>query len=243
MTLSHYLEPGTPNWICPRHKVYRQAGKYLFSPPLSRLYLSQRRSAFLLDQRAFCSSCAGRNSGADRSHGARTFTATRKGPKLIAAKWATNRKIPQIAFKPDWTRRAKAAPFKRNDGMPDNTALSFIEPAFADPGYAGERSARATRMTVEMVKWPGQVGLAVQLRRWVVRSQPDYPVAAPLGIDADARVAQQLTAGRVNCRSNPVPATILTCSHKSFMSAAPLAGPAPPASAMMAASSPRTWRR
>lgn len=40
-----------------------------------------------------------------------------KGAELIAAKWATARKVPQIAFKPDWTRHAKAAPFKRNDAM------------------------------------------------------------------------------------------------------------------------------
>jgi hypothetical protein len=40
-----------------------------------------------------------------------------KGAELIAAKWAANRKVPQIAFKPDWTKHAKAAPFKRNDAM------------------------------------------------------------------------------------------------------------------------------
>lgn len=40
-----------------------------------------------------------------------------KGAELIAAKWATNRKVPQIAFKPDWSKHAKAAPFKRNDTM------------------------------------------------------------------------------------------------------------------------------
>lgn len=40
-----------------------------------------------------------------------------KGAELIAAKWATNRKVPQVAFKPDWTKHAKAAPFKRNDLM------------------------------------------------------------------------------------------------------------------------------
>ena len=38
-----------------------------------------------------------------------------KGAELIAAKWASNRKVPQIAFRPDWTKHAKAAPFKRND--------------------------------------------------------------------------------------------------------------------------------
>jgi YspA, cpYpsA-related SLOG family len=40
-----------------------------------------------------------------------------KGAELIASKWATTRKVPQIAFKPDWTKHAKAAPFKRNDAM------------------------------------------------------------------------------------------------------------------------------
>ena len=40
-----------------------------------------------------------------------------KGAELIAAKWASNRKVTQIPFKPDWTKHAKAAPFKRNDAM------------------------------------------------------------------------------------------------------------------------------
>jgi hypothetical protein len=40
-----------------------------------------------------------------------------KGAELIASKWASNRNVPQIAFKPDWTKHAKAAPFKRNDAM------------------------------------------------------------------------------------------------------------------------------
>jgi hypothetical protein len=40
-----------------------------------------------------------------------------KGAERIAARWADHRKVPQIAFKPDWARHAKAAPFKRNDQM------------------------------------------------------------------------------------------------------------------------------
>ena len=40
-----------------------------------------------------------------------------KGAEKIAARWADTRKVPQIAFKPDWTKHAKAAPFKRNDQM------------------------------------------------------------------------------------------------------------------------------
>jgi len=42
-----------------------------------------------------------------------------KGTERIAAAWADNRKVPQIAFKPDWAKHAKAAPFKRNDAMLD----------------------------------------------------------------------------------------------------------------------------
>jgi hypothetical protein len=40
-----------------------------------------------------------------------------KGAERIAARSADHRKVPQIAFKPDWTRHAKAAPFKRNDQL------------------------------------------------------------------------------------------------------------------------------
>ena len=40
---------------------------------------------------------------------------------------------------------------------------------FADAGYAGDRVASATCITVEIVRAkPGQIGFAVQPRRWVV---------------------------------------------------------------------------
>jgi hypothetical protein len=39
------------------------------------------------------------------------------GAEKIAALWADNRKVPQVAFKPDWSKHRKAAPFKRNDQM------------------------------------------------------------------------------------------------------------------------------
>jgi putative transposase len=45
----------------------------------------------------------------------------------------------------------------------------FLERVFADSGYAGERVASATRITVEIVrKAIGQVGFSVHKRRWVV---------------------------------------------------------------------------
>ena len=48
-------------------------------------------------------------------------------------------------------------------------AFPFITKAFADAGYAGERPATATIITVEIVrKPPEQIGFAVHPRRWVV---------------------------------------------------------------------------
>jgi len=35
-----------------------------------------------------------------------------KGAEFIAAKWANNRNVPQVAFRPDWAKHRKAAPFK-----------------------------------------------------------------------------------------------------------------------------------
>ncbi len=42
---------------------------------------------------------------------------TDRGAERIAACWASARKVTQIAFKPDWNREGKSAPFKRNDRM------------------------------------------------------------------------------------------------------------------------------
>jgi hypothetical protein len=49
-----------------------------------------------------------------------------KGAELIASKWATARKVPQIAFRPDWTAHAKAAPFRRNDLMLETLPIGVL---------------------------------------------------------------------------------------------------------------------
>lgn len=49
-----------------------------------------------------------------------------RGAELIAARWAETRKVTQVAFKPDWTRHAKAAPFKRNDQILDVLPIGVI---------------------------------------------------------------------------------------------------------------------
>ena len=40
-----------------------------------------------------------------------------KGIDKIASTWANNRNVPQVAFKPQWTKHNKSAPFKRNDDL------------------------------------------------------------------------------------------------------------------------------
>jgi YspA, cpYpsA-related SLOG family len=49
-----------------------------------------------------------------------------RGAERIAACWADNRKVPQVVFKPDWTRHRNAAPFKRNDQMLEALPISVV---------------------------------------------------------------------------------------------------------------------
>ena len=51
---------------------------------------------------------------------------TPKGAERIASRWADARKVPQIAFKPDWTRHQKAAPFRRNDQMLEALPIGVV---------------------------------------------------------------------------------------------------------------------
>ena len=51
---------------------------------------------------------------------------SRTGAERIAARWADDRKVAHIPFKPDWTRYAKAAPFKRNDQILEVLPIGVI---------------------------------------------------------------------------------------------------------------------
>ena len=72
------------------------------------------------------------------------------------------------------TVRVHAADVQDRDGAGPVLRLSrrtfpFIAKAFADAGYAGDRPAAATIITVDIVRKPkDQVGFAVHPRRWVV---------------------------------------------------------------------------
>ncbi|MBV8534881.1 MAG: DUF2493 domain-containing protein [Alphaproteobacteria bacterium] len=74
-----------------------------------------------------------------------------KGAELIAAKWATNRKVAQVAFKPDWTKHAKAAPFKRNDIMLTMMPIGVM--VFPGTGIQDNFADKAKRMGIPVWKF------------------------------------------------------------------------------------------
>ena len=78
-----------------------------------------------------------------------------KGAELIAAKWATQRKVPQIAFKPDWTKHAKAAPFKRNDAM--LAALPIGVMVFPGTGIQANLADKAKKLGIPVWTFGGEL--------------------------------------------------------------------------------------
>ena len=76
-----------------------------------------------------------------------------KGAELIAAKWASNRKVTQIPFKPDWTKHAKAAPFKRNDAMLAILPIGVLH--FPGTGIQDNLADKAKRLGIPVWKFGG----------------------------------------------------------------------------------------
>ena len=76
-----------------------------------------------------------------------------RGAERIAACWANTRKVPQIAFKPDWARHAKAAPFKRNDQILDVLPIGVI--AFPGSGISANLADKAKRLGIPVWKCGG----------------------------------------------------------------------------------------
>jgi hypothetical protein len=76
-----------------------------------------------------------------------------KGVERIAARWADHRKVPQIAFKPDWTRHAKAAPFKRNDAMLETLPIGVM--VFPGTGIQENLADKAKKFGIPVWKFGG----------------------------------------------------------------------------------------
>jgi len=76
-----------------------------------------------------------------------------KGAELIAAKWASNRKVLQIAFKPDWPKHGKAAPFRRNDQMLEILPIGVI--VFPGTGIQDNFADKARKLGIPVWKFGG----------------------------------------------------------------------------------------
>jgi len=76
-----------------------------------------------------------------------------KGAELIASKWAAHRNVPQIAFKPDWTKHAKAAPFKRNDALLELLPIGVMH--FPGTGIQDNLADKAKRLGIPVWKFGG----------------------------------------------------------------------------------------
>ena len=78
---------------------------------------------------------------------------TPKGAERIAACWADSRKVPQVTFKPDWARHAKAAPFKRNDQILDILPIGVI--VFPGSGISANLADKAKKLGIPVRKFGG----------------------------------------------------------------------------------------
>jgi hypothetical protein len=69
-----------------------------------------------------------------------------EGRRTDRRQMGRHRKVPQIAFKPDWTKHAKAAPFKRNDQMLDVLPIGVI--VFPGTGIQDNLADKARKLGI-----------------------------------------------------------------------------------------------
>ena len=78
------------------------------------------------------------------------------GGERIAACWADARKVTQIAFKPDWARHNKAAPFKRNDAMLAVLPIGVI--VFPGTGIQDNLADKAKALGIRLMNYRDRGG-------------------------------------------------------------------------------------
>jgi hypothetical protein len=74
--------------------------------------------------------------------------ATPTGAERAAACWADSRGVAQVAFRPDWNRNGKAAPFKRNDRILEALPVGLI--IFAGTGIQDNLADKAKKMGIPL---------------------------------------------------------------------------------------------
>jgi hypothetical protein len=78
---------------------------------------------------------------------------TPTGAERIAACWAEARRTPHIAFRPDWTRHGKAAPFKRNDRILEFLPIGVL--AFPGSGINANLADKAKTLGIPVWRFGG----------------------------------------------------------------------------------------
>ena len=61
--------------------------------------------------------------------------------------------VPQIAFKPDWTKHAKAAPFKRNDQMLEVLPIGVLYKCSLAVGFKDNLADKAKKFGIPVWKF------------------------------------------------------------------------------------------
>jgi hypothetical protein len=89
-----------------------------------------------------------------------------KGAERIAACWAEARKITQIAFKPDWNKHAKAAPFRRRRDTGGHVIRRHHLPRFRNHPQSS-RQGPAVRHQCLATQWRWRVS-AIILQIWKI---------------------------------------------------------------------------
>ena len=74
-----------------------------------------------------------------------------KGAERIAACWADARKVPQVAFKPNFTRHKNAAPFKRNDQLLDVLPIGVV--VFPGSGISDNLADKAHKLGIPLLDY------------------------------------------------------------------------------------------
>lgn len=74
--------------------------------------------------------------------------ATPTGAERAAACWADSRGVAQVAFRPDWKRHGKAAPFKRNDRMLEAMPAGLI--IFPGTGIQDNLADKAKKLGIPL---------------------------------------------------------------------------------------------
>jgi YspA, cpYpsA-related SLOG family len=85
-------------------------------------------------------------------------TGAPKGADLIASKWASNRNVQQIAFKPDWAKHgAKRAGFVRNDVMLETLPIGVL--VFPGTGIQANLADKARKLGIPVWNYGDQPAL------------------------------------------------------------------------------------